>query len=195
MENTQGRQTHSALMVCYEERDGSVHFLAMNYTEVKNGNTVTFVKFPVETGLGNEAPKDTATSGMYQEIAKNPSDFSFRFVQDAPILEQRCAGDADKGGGTHTKCVFLLTGLRGSLRDIPLVEEGKRGRSDETLGPPKWYEAAELLDLMKERGVRFHRTALVRALAHLAQDRGIYNQYRTLLEHPLNQQYLTESAS
>lgn len=193
MNETQGRPTHSSLLVCYREGEASeIHFLAMHYTEVKNGNPVTFVKFPVETGIGNEAAKDTATSGMYQEIAKTPSDFGFRFAQAEPIYQLECAGDADKGGGTHTKCVFLLTGLRGELRADELVEEGKKGRGDEKLGPPTWYEAAVLLDLMKERGVRFHRTALMRALAYLAQERGVYNKYRGLLESLHNQQYLTD---
>ena len=194
MNEEQGRPaTHSSLLVCYEEGEANeIRFLAMRYTEVKNGNPVTFVKFPVETGIGGEAAKDTATSGMYQEIAKTPNDFGFRFAQEGPIYQQECEGDADKGGGTHTKCVFLLTGLRGDLRESEMVEEGKRGRSDENLGPPTWHEAAGLLELMKERGVRFHRTALMRALAHLAQERGVYNKYRGLLESPHNQEYLVD---
>ncbi len=191
--STQGRpRTHSALLVCYEEReDGEIHFLAMNYTEVKNCNPVTFVKFPVETGIGNETPKDTATSGMYQEVAKN-RDFAFRFVSDEPFFSRDFPGDADKGGGVHTKCAFLLTKITGELRDTVLVEEGRLGRSNETLSPPKWYEASELLMLMKERGVKFHCAILVRALAHLAQERNVYNRYRAILEHPLNQQYLAD---
>jgi hypothetical protein len=163
----------------------------MNYTEVKNDNPVTFVKFPVETGLGEETPKQTATSGMYQEVAKQ-SDFIFRFVNDEPFFLREIPGDADKGGGVHIKCAFLITGLRGMLRNTDLIEEGKQGRSNETLGPPQWYEAAELLSLMKERGVRFHCTVLVRALAHLAQERRVYERYKGVLEHPLNQHYLAD---
>jgi len=190
----QGRpQTHSALLVCYEEREGGeIYFLAIRYTEKKNCNPVTFVKFPVETGLERESPRQTATSGMYQEVASSPSTFSFRFVSEEPIYKQECAGDPDKGGGTHTKCVFLITGIKGDIRTIDLVEEGKRGRSDEKLSPPQWYEADELFDLMKERGVKFHRTALIRALSTLARERTVYARYSKVLENPLNREYLAD---
>ncbi len=164
----------------------------MQYTVAKNGNPWTTYKFPVETGMPGETPEQTAISGAYQEIPERESDFGFEFAQETQIYLQKCDGDPEKGGVIHEKHVFLLTNLRGELRSMPKIEKGKLGREDETLGPPKWYEAADLFDLMEERGVLFHRIALLRALSVLARDPVVCKRYIGLISDQRYQKYLAD---
>ena len=199
MNTEQGRPnsikiTHSAVLVFYERREtaGEIHFLAMQYTIVKNGNPWTTTKFPVETGMAGETPVQTAISGAHQELPEREQDCRFEFVEEEPIYLQKCDGDPEKGGGIHEKHVFLLTGLQGELRREPKVEKGKQGRSDETLGPPQWYEAAELFELMEERGVLFHRIALLRALSFLSKDPVVCKRYAGLISDQRYQQFLSD---
>jgi hypothetical protein len=182
-----GKETHSAVMVFYERGNaGEVRFLAFQYTVLKNCNPWTTYKFPTETGLENETPEQTAISGAHQEIPENPNDFGFKFAEIEPIYVHECEGDLDKGGGVHKKYVFLMTDVRGELRKAPKVERGKSSRGDETLSPPKWFEASVLFELMEERGVMFHRIALLRALSRLATDHAVFDKYQALLS---DQQY------
>ena len=201
MNSTQGRPnsansvkiTHSAVLVFYEAMGvGEIRFLAFQYTIQKNCNPWTTYKFPTETGIEGETPEQTAISGAHQEIPENPSDFGFCFAQEKPIYVQKCDGDPEKGGGIHEKIVFLLSDLRGELRKTAKIEKGKHGRGDETLSPPRWYEAAELFELMEERGVLFHRIALLRALAVLAKDSAVCKRYAGIISDARYQQYLSD---
>lgn len=166
-----GHATHASLVVCYRESataKGEIDFLSFQYTKEKNGGVPwTTYKFPTETGLQGEKPLQTAVSGICQELAENPNDFRFRFVFDEPIYMQVCESDRKKGQiGQH---------------------EG-----NETLGPPEWYEAEKLFELMEERGVLFHRIALLRALSVLAKDPIICKRYAGLLADEAYQKYLVD---
>lgn len=131
MNTTQGRPnsvkiTHSAVLVFYEAIEAEeIRFLAFQYTIQKNCNPWTTYKFPTETGIEGETPKQNAISGAHQEISENPSNFRFSFALEKPIYIQRFDGDPEKGGGVHEKIVFLLTDLRGELRKTAKIEKGE----------------------------------------------------------------------
>lgn len=166
-----GHAAHASLIVCYREateKKGEIELLSFQYTKEKNGGVPwTTYKFPTETGLSGENPLQTAVSGICQELADNPNTFRFRFVSDEPIYVQVCESDRKRGQiGQH---------------------EG-----NEILGPPSWCEAEKLFELMEERGVLFHRIALLRALAYLAKDAEICKRYAGLLSDEAYQKYLVD---
>ena len=184
--------THSSMVVFWESGEGGeVRFLAFQYTRKKNGQPWTTWRFPTETGEegADETPMDTAISGMHQEIPRDPNDFHFEFDNSGQsIWVKPCDGDADKGGGIHEKHVFLARIKRGELRAQPFEEPAKTDpktgaeHPGETLGPPTWFEAETLLVMMHERGIHFHREALVKALGFLAKDKAVAVRYGKLLE-------------
>lgn len=72
------------------------------------------------------------------------------------------------------------------------LRRGKHGRGDETLGHLRWYEAAELFELMEERGVLFHRVVLIRALTVLAKDSVVCKRYAGITSDARYQKYLSD---
>ncbi len=190
MEKGSVKITHSSMVIFWESSDvpGELRFLAFQYTRKKNGNLWTTWRFPNETGVENEEPMHTAVSGMHQEIPLNPNEFQFDFDNlGKPIWVKRCDGDPEKGGGIHEKHVFIARVGRGELRRQPFEEPAKTDpktgieHPGETLGPPTWFEAGKLLEMMHERGLPFHKEALVRAVGFLAKDRLVSNHYDKLL--------------
>ncbi|MBI2476511.1 MAG: hypothetical protein HYV67_04715 [Candidatus Taylorbacteria bacterium] len=181
--------THSSMVVFWEPSEGGeVRFLAFQYTRKKNGNPWTTWRFPNETGIKGEEPTQTAINGMHQEMPLNPNDFHFEFDNSGEsIWVKQCDGDPDKGGGIHEKHVFLARIKRGELRTKPFDEPAKTDpktgveHPGETLGPPTWFEAETLLEMMHERGLRFHQEALIHALGFLAKDKAVASRYGKIL--------------
>lgn len=182
--------THSSLVIFWEPgSEGEVSLLAFQYTRNQRGNPWTTWRFPSETGVEGEGPMQTAVNGMQQEIPADPNSFHFEFDNSGgPVWTKRCDGDKDKGGGIHEKHVFLARIKRGELRKEPFHEPAKtdpktgKEHPAEILGPPAWFEAQTLLGMMHERGIHFHREALVRAIAFLASDKSVATLYGKLLD-------------
>lgn len=180
-----GPTSHSSLVVFWRPlgEDGAVELLAFQYSVPRNGHPYLTWRFPNETGEIAETALQTAVSCADQEVAQSPDEFRCVFSNDdKPVWCQERAGDSDKGGGRHTKCVFVAQVTGGDLRTTPKQEVGKGDRPVETLGPPMWFEARNLLQLMEERGLQFHRQALKRALGFLAVNPSIASNYQDLLE-------------
>jgi len=181
--------THSSMVIFWEPGEGGdVKLLAFQYTRKKNGNPWSTWRFPNETGIEGEEPMQTAVNGMHQEIPRNPNDFHFEFDNAGKsVWVKKCEGDPEKGGGIHEKHVFIAHIKQGELRTGPFEEPAKTDPQTgiehpaEILGPPTWFEATTLLEMMHERGLKFHQEALIHALGFLARNKIVASRYSKLL--------------
>lgn len=138
-------------VVCYRQgsKPGEIDFLAILY-ENGGGRGITY-RFPTETGEQdlNEPPDKVAEACLNQEVLTSNKG---HLPEIGPVvLENVRPSDSKRNPGPKTL---------------------------ETLSPPEWYEAADLMDRMISRGIRSHRDSLVAAINHLAgTDKAIALKY------------------
>jgi hypothetical protein len=173
----------SVVFFCVDN-DGGVKFLTFTYTEEKSGIPNTTWRFPTETKDKNnpeETPLGTVSGCVYQEVARDPHNFTFKLFNDGRPFHKEFVPNQDDRTKFHAKFAYLAEIESGELRQKPKedidIVVGKQSNAGlqsgqnikrETLGPPVWYEAIELFCAMGQRCVPFHKKLLIKALETLA---------------------------
>jgi hypothetical protein len=167
--------------------DGKVEMVTFTSRQLDESHDYPKWVFPMETGEStDQTPLQTANAGVQTEIAQVEGGLVVEFGNDQqPIFSFPVRGD---NGGTHTKHVFIGRVVSGRMRsDKPRQDKNPRNGRIEELGLPEYKEAEVLLGLMRQRGKRFHRIALIEALSFLAKDPKVVKRYWELLEAEASQ--------
>ena len=125
--------------------DGKVEFLLIDYTDVeRRERTKRCLMGKRDERNNRESPIETLKREMRHEALtdKNGEFLCEWVIPEKKVVLTDLVPDHEDPTGWHLK-IFFLVMIQGVLRTENMTEEGLR---PEILGPPKYYDAAEVLD-------------------------------------------------